>query len=378
MKSYLKWILFILIVIVIIFFARIYFTGNAIKNNSIKFGVTIPMSGDLASFGNGEKAAIELATSEINSNGGINGKNIELIFEDTKCDAKEASSAANKLINIEKVPVIVGELCSGSVLAMAPLAEKSKTILFSTAASSPKITESGEYIFRDYPSDSYQGKYAADVSFNKLNKKKVAVLFIQIDYGIGVKDSFVNEFKNIGGEITSVQSFNQNTKDMRTQLSKIKNEKPDMIYFVGYNQEAIVFLQELKELGINTQIFATETFDDPSIAEQVGGESINNAIYALMKSPENKKFKDAIKQRTGSEQILIGMPNSYDAIYLIANAMKNCKNPEDTTCIKDELNKIKNYSGVTGIIGFDLNGDLISADYQIKQYKGKEAIELNL
>jgi len=98
----------------------------------------------------------------------------------------------------------------------------------------------------------------------------------------------------------------------------------------------------------------------------------------LLKSPLTEDFKIAIKSKTGSDQILIGMPNSYDAIHLIANAMKNCKNPEDTTCIKNELYKVKNYKGVTGTITIDSNGDLETADYAVKQYKGKEAIEVNL
>jgi len=353
------------------------FTGNAVKeNNAIKIGVTLPITGDLSSFGAGEKSAMEIAVDEINSNGGVNGKKLELIIEDTKCNAQDGVSAANKLINIEKVPVIVGEICSGPTLAMAPLAEQSKTILFATAASSPKITNAGDYIFRNYPSDSYHGKYGAEIAYNTLGKRKAALLFIQIDYGIGVKDSFKTRFKELGGEIVAEENFAQGVKDLRTQLTKIKQSNADVIYFVGYNEEAIIFIQQLKALGIKTQVISTETFDDPSILQKVG-DSGEGIIFTLLKSPLTDNFKASIKQKTGSDQILIGMPNSYDAIYLIANGMKNCKNPEDTTCIKNELYKVKNYKGVTGTITFDKNGDLETADYAVKQYKGKVAIELN-
>ncbi|MBS3079679.1 penicillin-binding protein activator [Candidatus Pacearchaeota archaeon] len=377
MKSSFKILIGVIALLIVIFLARAYFTGNVVKEDTIKFGVTLPLTGDLSNFGVGEKNAIEIAVEEINSNGGINGRKIELIIEDTKCNAQDGVSAANKLINIEKVPVIVGEICSGPTLAMAPLAEQSKTILFATAASSPKITNAGDYIFRDYPSDNYQGSYGAEISYNKLEKRKAAVLYMQIDYGIGVKDAFKKRFKELGGTITIEESFVQGAKDLRTQLSKIKSSNSDLIYFVGYNEEAIVFIQQLKALGIKTQVVSTETFDDPSILQKVGN-SADGMVYTLLKSPLTEDFKIAIKSKTGSDQILIGMPNSYDAIHLIANAMKNCKNPEDTTCIKNELYKVKNYKGVTGTITIDSNGDLETADYAVKQYKGKEAIEVNL
>ena len=209
MKTGIKVTIAIVAIIIVILFARVYFTGNVVKEkDTIKLGVTIPLTGDLASFGTGEKDAMEIAAQEINSAGGINGKKLELVIEDTKCDAKEGISAANKLINIEKVSVIVGEVCSGSVLAMAPITEQSKTILFATAASSPKITNAGDYVFRDYPSDAYQGKFAAEYSYNKLGKRKVGLLYMQIDYGIGVKDAFKNRFKELGGQVVSEERGN--------------------------------------------------------------------------------------------------------------------------------------------------------------------------
>jgi len=367
----------ILAIIAIIFTLFNSTTGNVIQNsNTIKIGATMPLTGDLANFGIGEKNAMEIAVNEINSKGGVNGKKLEIVVEDTKCDAKEAVNVANQLINIEKVPVIVGEVCSGPTLAMAPLAEQSKTILFATAASSPKITNAGDFTFRDYPSDSYQGKYAAEYSYNKLGKRKAGVLYMQIDYGIGVKDSFEKRFKELGGQIVDEENFPQNVKDLRTQLTKIKDANPDVIYFVGYNEEAITFIQKSKELNINTQIVTTETFDDPSIIQKVGN-SADGIIYVLLANTNDSNFKKAMKEKTGSDQILIGSPNVYDAVYIIANAMKNCKNPEDTVCIKQELYKVKNYPGVSGNITIDSNGDLASANYIIKQYKGKEAIEIN-
>ncbi|MDD5193240.1 MAG: penicillin-binding protein activator [Candidatus Nanoarchaeia archaeon] len=376
-----KQIIIILIALLVIANAVFFIpklTGNVTsEKEAIKLGVTIPLTGDLANFGAGEKDAIEIAVDEINSNGGINGRKIELIIEDTKCDAKEGVSAANKLINVDKVPVIVGEICSGPTLAMAPLAEQSKTILFATAASSPKITNAGDYVFRDYLSDAYQGRVGADYTYDELGKRKAGILFMQIDYGIGVKDAFIKRFKELGGEIVSEESFQQNAKDLRTQLAKIKQSDPDVVYFVGYNQEAIIFLQQFENLGINAQIVSTETFDDPSILQKVGTAG-EGAIYTAQYSPLSEDFKAAMKSKTGSDQVLIGSPNVYDAIKIIADAMKKCENPEDTTCIKDNLYKVKDYPGVSGTISFDSNGDRESGSYNIKTYKNGKIEVLKL
>ena len=144
--------------------------------NTIRIGSVGPLTSDLAYIGENMKAAVELASDEINSAGGIKGKKIEIIYEDGKCDPKEAANAANKLINIDKVTAIIGGLCSSETLAMAPLAEKSKVILLSAGSTNPGITNAGDYIFRNVPSDSFQGVYAARYVKTRLNKNRVALL----------------------------------------------------------------------------------------------------------------------------------------------------------------------------------------------------------
>src|SRR3989344_5758192 len=132
------------------------------NKENIRIGFIGPLSGDVASIGQSVKAAIELGVEEVNQAGGINGQPLEVIYEDGKCGPKDSTDAANKLINIDKVPVIIGGGCSSETLAAAPIAETSKVTLLSYCSSNPKITESGDYIFRTYPSDAFQGKVAAE------------------------------------------------------------------------------------------------------------------------------------------------------------------------------------------------------------------------
>ena len=230
------------------------------NKENIKIGFIGPLSGDVASMGQSAKAAVELAVEEINSNGGVSGRPLEVIYEDGKCEPKDSTSAANKLVNIDGVAVIIGGLCSGETLAAAPIAEIGKTVLLSYCSSNPKITEAGDYIFRDYPSDAFQGKVAAEKIYNELNAKNVAILYCLGDWCVGIKDVFKKRFGELGGSITIEEGYEQDARDLRTQITKIKDSKPDLIYFLGYTEASIVGLKQLKEMGVEIPKFGGDAW----------------------------------------------------------------------------------------------------------------------
>ncbi len=146
------------------------------KESVIRIGFVGPLTGEVATVGENAKIAVQVAADEINAKGGVKGKKIEVIYEDGKCNAKDATSAGTKLISVDKVVAIIGGLCSGETLAIAPLAEKAKIPLISYASTNPKITEAGDYIFRFVASDSFQGVYAADYIVKTKGVKRVALL----------------------------------------------------------------------------------------------------------------------------------------------------------------------------------------------------------
>jgi branched-chain amino acid transport system substrate-binding protein len=160
----------------------------------IKIGWLGPLTGDVSSVGTADKQAGEIAVKEINDAGGINGRPLEVVYEDGFCDSKTASNAGNKLINIDKVVAIIGGFCSGETLAVAPTAEQNKVVMISPASTAPSISTAGDYIFRDVPSDSYQGKHAANFVYNTLGKRKAAVLYASVDYTQGLADVFSDEY----------------------------------------------------------------------------------------------------------------------------------------------------------------------------------------
>lgn len=341
----------------------------------IKIGITNALTGEVAAYGSGMKKGFDLAVEEINNSGGIRGRKLELIYEDHKCDAKEAVTAINKLINFDKVPVIIDALCSSALLAEAPIAENTKTILLAASATNYKIADAGDYIFRIIASDAYQGKEIAKLA-NKMGYKKVAIFNINNDYGVGLKEVFVGEFIKLGGEIIIVESYEQDATDVRTQLARMKAKNPDAIFMPAHGPNTIaIILKQAKELGIDAQFFSTEGFKDESVLKVVG----DTAEGVILTSPTQnldeyyQSFKSAFTTKYGEGEIPIYTDYAYDAVKIIALAIKNAGKVE-SEAVKNELYKIKGYRGTTGEITFDEKGEIINKEYSVFTVKNSQFV----
>lgn len=360
MNKKIIWIIVGIIVVVLIII-----TSNLNKSNSssIKIGFIGPLTGDAAAIGQNAKAAIELATNEVNSAGGINGRPLQVIYEDGQCNGTAASNAANKLINLDKVSMIFGGACSGETSAFTKTAQQNNIVVFSYCSSAPALSQAG--IFRDYPSDTFQGSYAADYLYNNLGKKNVAVLYVNTDWGIGIKDVLVQEFNKLGGKIVDIEGFDQKNPDFRTILAKIKAANPDALLFLGYTQESITGLQQIGKIDLKVQIFGGDTWDDPKIWSTVGSSG-EGAMYVLPASNPSPAFKSALAAKVGSNEIDTCTPTAYDGLKIIAQVLS--KAGTDPVAIRNELHQIIYTGGVSSDkIQFDQNGDLVSANYAVKK-----------
>lgn len=340
-----------------------------VKDTSpIKIGWLGPLTGDAATVGVSEKLATELAVKEINEAGGINGRQLNVIYEDGSCDSKTASNAGQKLINVDKVTAIIGGLCSGETLAVAPTAEANKVVMIAYGSTAPKVSDAGDYIFRDVPSDDFQGKYAANFIYNTLGKKKAAVLYAVTDYTEGLAKTFSDEFKKLGGEVALTDTFLQDSRDLRAQMTKVKNSGADVLYFSSYTEAAVVGFKQAQELGLTMQIVGPESFSDP---KTVTAQGTDGMLYTVPVAKESDAFKTKYFAFAGkSDNLPVYASQTYDAVNLLAMIMKKVgTNPE---AIKNELYNVKDYEGASGKIGFDQNGDITSAEYQVmKVMSGK-------
>ncbi len=332
----------------------------------IKIGFIGPLSGDTANLGENMRLAVELARDEVNAAGGVKGRTLDVIFEDGKCDGKEAVNAGNKLLNIDKVTAIIGGVCSSETLAVAPLAEKAKVPLVSAASTNPKITTAGEYTFRFVPSDSFQGTFTADHFVNTLKKKKVAVMYCKSDYCVGIKDAFTKKFKELGGEVVAEEGFERDARDLRSQITKVKAAQPELVYFVSYTEGTIVGLKQMKELGVTAPVFGADAWDDPKIGKELKDKA-HKAQYSL---PANQslpqEFVEAMEKRTGGKELVVYAPRAYDILKSLTEIMgQKGVGPEN---IKAGLSDLKDWKGIADTYSLDENGDVLSAEYVIKEF----------
>lgn len=345
--------------------------GEKASKEPIKIGFIGPLTGDAANIGQNAKAAVEIAVSEVNATGGINGRTLEVIYEDGKCNGKDASNAASKLINVDKVPVIFGGACSGETSSFTGAAEQAKVAVLSYCSSAPAITQAGDYIFRDYPSDLYQGAFGADYIYTKLGKKKVAVLFVKSDWGVGIKDVFIENFKKLGGTIVAEEGYEQTARDLRSNLTKIKAANPETVYFLGYTEASIPGIKQAKELGLKAALFGGDAWDDSKIWTEVGTAG-EGAMYSVVSALLNEKFKTDMKAKVGSDEIAVCTPTAYDGLKILAGVLGKVE--ANGEAIKNELYKTVYAGGVSSAeIRFDQNGDLVGANFVVKTVKDGKA-----
>ncbi len=355
------------------------FSGCASKEaEEIKIGAIMPLTGDNASYGLALKKGMDLAIDQINAQNGIQGKIVRIIFEDDQANPQLGVNAFTKLVNVDRVPMVLGAMFSAVTLAIAPIAEQREIVLLSPTSSAVEITTAGDYTFRIYPSDSYDGFYLADFAFDELNARNISILNIQVTSVTAITEVFINRFENRGGNITGIQSYSEGEIDFKTQIAKIKQSKPDIIFLPGYLREMAIQLRQIKEFGLSQPILTISTFYDPNIFD-LAGNATDNVFFSTPYFNTDSRDTNVVTFVEQFFHLYDHKPNiwsgyGYDVVRIASVALGF--GGEDASRIKEELYKITNFPGVTGLTTFDINGDvmkdlriLIAKDGQFIPYK---------
>src|SRR5208337_1842791 len=300
--------------------AALFLVQRRNRSEGLRIGAILPLTGNGALYGDEAKDGMDLALA------GLKGQKIEVLYEDDYGTADGAVSAFNKLVIIDKVPVVIGAMFSSTALAVVPIAKERKVILFSPSASSPALTGTGGgYFFRNWPSDVYEGGEMAKFAWQKLKLQKIAILSVNLDYGTGLTQVFTRVFKSLGGQIIDVEYYNQGATDFRAQLTKIKSENPEAVYLPGYYTEIGLILRQAKELGIRTQFLSCVGFDNPEVLK-IGANAANGVIFARpsynpdSNDPRIKSFVgDFVKKYVKRPGIYAA--TAYDALNTVAEAV---------------------------------------------------------
>lgn len=372
-----KKIIGVIVLVIIVILIIVLSGGSKGDTGPIKIGFIGPLTGDAATFGEPISNAIKLAEKEINDAGGVNGRPLQVVFEDGKCDGATAVSAAQKLINIDKVRFIIDGVCSGEVLATAPVVEAAKVLILSPGATSPKISGIGKYVFRNAPSDAGRGTAIADYAAKYY--KKPAIISEQTDYADGLTKTFTSELKVKNMEIVANELYKSETTDFRSVLLKIKQAQPDILFLNAQTPANLVRLsQQARAIGITAQFIASE-FNDPTVVE--AGSSTEGLIISVAPNLSNegkgKLLLDAYKAMFGKDAAYpyyVGA--AYDDLHLFAEGIKQFE--EDSTLVKDYLNNLKGYEGTIGTYSFDQNGDIVGISFVFQKVVGKKITNISL
>ncbi|WP_459129680.1 ABC transporter substrate-binding protein [Guggenheimella bovis] len=333
--------------------------GNT-AGDTIKVGWIGSLTGDQAVWGTCEKQTLEMLIEEYNANGGFNGKKIELVALDSQGKSSEALNAANRLVSQDKVVAILGPNSSGQAIVIAPALENAKVPDIATVATNPKVTVGDDgkvkpYNFRVCFIDPYQGAVAAAYSIEKLNFKTAAVLYDQSDeYSSGMTEFFVKTFEDKGGKIVAKEAFNKNDVEFKTQLTKIKEANPDVLFMPYFYREVIMTAQQAAQLGMKITMFGGDGWPSEDLMklaknEVQGAYFVNHLDY---EDPAVQSLKTKYTEKFGKAPEINGYLVN-DAFLLFTEALKNAKSVNSAD-IKDALEKTE-VQGITGKIKLDPN-----------------------
>lgn len=341
----------------------------------VKIGAVLRLSIG-ASDGIPAKRGIEIAVKEINAKGGIKGKPLTVVYEDSKDSPQAAVAAYQKLTSMDKVQVMIGPMMSGEALAVAPIAARDGIVVITPTATSPKVSGSGLYrgCTRIDKQAEALTKYAKDV----LKTTKVAILYSNEPYGKGCNDVFTKFFGDLGIPVVVAESFMVGDRDFSAQLTKIKQSQFDLIFIPGYLQETAPAISQARKAGITQTSMGVYGDMAPKYIELAGKAAeghVNGSEYnEEYNTPTNKKFKaeyyKTVKANPTDTSNIMFAAITYDMTKMVAKAI--AEKGYTAEGIKGYLNTVKGFDGVTGKLSFDSNGDVVKQGvYLFKVKNGK-------
>lgn len=310
------------------------------------------LTGNLSSYGIAMKQGIDVAFSELDST------KYTIIYEDSKGQSVSAVSAMRKLINVNKVNYIIGDVSSSTTLAMVPIASQNSVFLLSPGAASPDLTNISPMFARNYPSSVEESTCAAQFVYENLASTDLAVVSSNDDYGIGLARKFVNVYQQLGGSICFQESYASGTTNFRDLVIKIKESKPKVVYIAGNQKEMGHFIKQAKEIGIRTHYISNMAFLESDCLD-VAGEAANDVIVPIVKYDiDYTKEKGFISHFKHKYNINPTMANAvgYDALKLIIHGIDECGN--NPHAVASYIRNLKNYSSILGTLNF-YDGDVV-------------------
>ncbi len=338
--------------------------GTAGAADTIKIGLMAPLTGFAAADGASVQNSVLLAVERVNQEGGLLGKQVELVVYDDRADGKEAVAIARKLIQQDRVVGVVAGSYSTPSRATAPIFQDEEVPFVAAYAVHPDITTAGDYCFRNGFLGMVEGKSAGYTAVQLLKAKRIALLTSDNDFGRTLAEGFkayVGKYAS-DEEIVYAQTYPMKEKDFKAYLSKIKEINPDLIFASGYYFQTGPIIKQAREMGITTQILGEEGADSPKTLE-IAGEAAEGFVIVTNLNRDDPRqevqaFLTEYEKRYNIQPDMVGA-SAYDAFMIICDAIKRA-GTTDGKAVRDAIAATKDFNGLTGVIkGFNDIGEVV-------------------
>jgi branched-chain amino acid transport system substrate-binding protein len=353
MRYRMKWAMVVALVVVVL----TGMAGAVLAQEEFKYGAVSPVTGPIPQFGEYFIRGSQLAVEDLEKTGWIGGKKVRIVLEDGKNDPKISLAAMNKLVSVDKVP-IVETVGSSVVLALGPVAQQQGVVLVNTAAQNPNIRKIGGFIFSLVPLADRVMQTTGVHAIEGMKAKTAVMLYVNNEYGRGVAETFKKIFEEHGGKITGHEIHAQGETDFTTPLTKIKFANPDILFFVGHDNELGYALKKAKQIGMKTPWLVAPGVFTPLSLSIAGdaAEGVQAADYIFDPVAGTERMKAFGKRHQERFGVLptFATAHSYDSVMLYAAALK--AGARTAPAIRDFLLAVKGFDGVGGPVTFDKEG----------------------
>jgi branched-chain amino acid transport system substrate-binding protein len=340
--------------------------------DDITVAVASSMTGSEAATGKQMLNGAELAVADINSAGGVLGKTLKLDVEDDACDPKQARSVAEK-IGGAKIPFVAGHYCSSSSIPASEAYAENNVLQISPGSTNPLYTERGLWnVARVCGRDDQQGKVAGDYIAAHFKGKNVAILNDKTTYGKGIADETKKALNKGGITEKMFEAYNKGDKDFNAIVSRLKQEKIDLVYVGGYLQEAGLIVRQMRDQGLKTVLMAGDSLADKEFGS-ITGPAGEGTLFTFGPDPRNKPTAKAIVDKFKTKNI---DPEGYTLYtYAAMQVWSQAAAKAKTTDAKKVMETIKagSWDTVLGKLEFDAKGDIKEIDYVVYKWDAKGA-----
>ena len=338
----------------------------------IVLGMVTPLSGSSAAIGPYMENGAKLAVSEINADGGVDGRDLELIVEDGACDAKTAAAAANKLVT-QEIVVSVGGYCSGATLPTLPIFNKAGVPMLIPAANSTELVDQGlENVFLINGTGTQQAD-AAVAYMEKAGATKVALMDDNTSYSVDIANLTAERLKESGGpELVAQESVTAGESDYSANVNAVLKANPDFVYWTGYYQEGGLIIRQLRQAGYDGAIMVADGSVDVKLLEIAGEQNAEGILATMTQTPDTIEGAEGwisdYKEQFGAEPGPYST-QSYDAVRVAAEAIREAGTTE-TDAVIEALEGIDGFQLFSGPLTFTEDHTLSSGGFQILESSG--------